>query len=159
MRSVPEALQVSVSVITGDVGDTDTALMVGLVFCTVAVVLDVSPSPEGSVVVTVHVTTSLTSTMLGVNVSCALLPIAVPPTLHSYVVVRESPSRSEVDEEHVIVLSAYGAVSSMEIESTLGAVFSITTVSEEVTLAESESVAVTVHTIESPTLLSLADTV
>ena len=83
LRSVPVAEQVSVSEIDGDDGLTDTALMVGSVFWTVAVAVVESLPPYPSITEAVQVMVSLTDASDGVSVKEAELPKTVVPFVHS----------------------------------------------------------------------------
>ena len=90
----------------GEVGLTETTLMVGAVFCTAAVVVLESLPPYPSETETVQVMVSSTEAMVGVSVKTAELPTTLLPILHSYVGVRDSPSESVTVAEQVIVESA-----------------------------------------------------
>ena len=94
LRSDPVALHVSISVEMIVLGEILTELIVGNVFCTVAITLsdDVPPLPSDAV--TEQVTVSPTATILGLRVNEAEFPRIVVPTLHSYVVVTLSLSSS-----------------------------------------------------------------
>ena len=83
LRSVPVAEQVSVSVMLGDDGLTDTALMVGSVFWTVAVAVVESLPPYPSLTEAVQVMVSPTLASDGVSVKEAELPNMVVPFVHS----------------------------------------------------------------------------
>ena len=82
LRSVPVAEQVSVSVMLGDDGLTDTALMVGSVFWTVAVAVVESLPPYPSSTLAVQVMVSPTAASDGVSVKEAELPKTVVPFVH-----------------------------------------------------------------------------
>ena len=83
LRSVPVAEQVNMSLLLGDDGLTDTALIVGLVFCTVAVAVVESLPPYPSLTLAVQVIVSPTAASDGVSVKEAELPKTVVPLVHS----------------------------------------------------------------------------
>ena len=84
MRSLPEALQVKVLLITTpELGLMDTLPMVGAVFWTVAEAEVESLPPYPSETETVQVTVSPTEAMEGLSVKEAELPTVLPPMVQA----------------------------------------------------------------------------
>ena len=83
-KSLPVAEQVRRSVtVTDELGEIDTALIVGSVLITVAVAVEESELPEPSLTETVQTTESPTLAILGVRVREEELPTLVPLIVQS----------------------------------------------------------------------------
>ena len=83
LRSEPVALHVSVSVMYGVIGLTDTGVIVGTVFCIVAVATSVSEPPYASLAWAVQEMVSPTPTSAGLKVMDDVFPKTVLPLVHS----------------------------------------------------------------------------
>ena len=130
---------------TPELGVRVTVSTVGFVFKTVPSTLSSSLPPSPSVAVAVHVMVSPGLTKVLSSVNEAAEPMVLVPLVHAYVSVGVPPSGSLATAVQTMVLSVKILLVSMDTEVMFGPVFSTVTVSSDVTLVPSASVAVATH--------------
>ena len=136
-------------------------LSTGSVFSITTPAEDTDEAPLLSVAVALQKMLFPTSLSAAVTVYVAVVPTVELPMVHSYVGMMVPSSTSVAAAEHVSSVPVYIPVLG-DIEAStvkVGERFSTVTESELVMLSPSESVAVAVQVMESPTLVSLAETV